>query len=144
LIDTDANTPDIQPECQVVDRTECERGTNGCPDTGYNETSLDECKLPSGGNIDPNNAKPDPNKYPNLPDHNPQLDQVPDSARSCWYLWYDNDPVLGCPNAPDHQRISALRPRNTVAPAGTRLAMKCLTCAKPAGQTCPPVTLKKP
>jgi hypothetical protein len=59
---------------------------------------------------------------------NPQINNVPDSARPCWYLYYDGNPVTGCPDAPNYQRITALRKTGQTAPAGTLLSMKCLTC----------------
>jgi len=125
LIDTDPNTPDTQPQCQVTDRTSCDTpGQGDCPVVGYKETSLIEC-------VDGSN-KP-------LSPANPNLGSVPndDAHRPCWYLVYDADPASGCPAAPDHQRITALRKDDAKAPAGTRLAMKCLTCAKADGICAP-------
>ncbi|MGO9290693.1 MAG: hypothetical protein ACLQIJ_18330, partial [Polyangia bacterium] len=50
-------------------------------------------------------------------------------ARPCWYLLYDSDPTTGCPNTYMNQRITALRPSTQPqAPAGTLLALTCLTC----------------
>ena len=114
LVDTDPSTPGIQPGCQVVDKLPCTLGANGCLATGYAETPLPEC-------IDPTLGFP-------LNPADPQLNNIPDSARPCWYLDYDLSPVTGCPNAPNGQRITALRPTGTVAPAGTLLALTCLTC----------------
>jgi len=117
LLDTDPNTPGIQPECQVVDEIACD--TPGattaqglCLATGYAENSLPECM---------NGTDP-------LDPTNPQINNVPDSARPCWYLYYDGNPVTGCPDAPNYQRITALRKTGQTAPAGTLLSMKCLTC----------------
>jgi len=127
LIDTDPNTPGTQPQCQVFDRTSCDTpGTEDCPQTGYTDTSLIECKEGSGNPLDP---------------YAPGLGSVAndDTHRPCWYLVYDNDPNTGCPAAPINQKIAALRKDNSKAPAGTRLAMKCLTCAKADGN-CPPWT----
>ncbi|MGB8298622.1 MAG: hypothetical protein WCG85_24615 [Polyangia bacterium] len=121
LIDTDPNTPGVQPECQVNDQVPCDTpGKNGCLDSGYQETPMHECKDSNGNLIDP--ATPDPNSVPDT-----------DSARPCWYLSYDNT-ALGCQKAFNGQRISALRRTGTVAKPGTNLAMKCLTC--PNADTC--------
>jgi hypothetical protein len=123
LIDTDPNWPGVQPECQVLDRISCDTPNVGnCLSSGYEEKSLLECM---------DGAHP-------LDATTPNLNAIPDSARPCWYLTYDKT-AAGCATAPDGQRILALRRSGTVAPAGTLLAMKCLTCAKPAGQTCPVV-----
>ena len=125
LIDTDPNTPGVQPECQVTDRQPCAQpGKGSCLQSAYTETPLSEC-------IDPTTEHP-------LDPTNPQLNNVPNSGRDCWYLYYDPNPVTGCPNAYKNQRIAALRKTGTQAPAGTLLSMKCLTCAR-ADQTCPPL-----
>jgi hypothetical protein len=120
LIDTDPVTADIQPECQVVDKISCDTpGTGDCLISGYQEKSLPEC-MNGGVPLDP---------------ASPNLNSIPDSARPCWYLNYDKTQA-GCPTAPNGQRILALRKTGTVAPAGTLLAMKCLTCARTDGN-CP-------
>jgi hypothetical protein len=121
LIDTDPNTKEVQPDCQVVDRTLCDVGTPGCLGAGYTENHLPECKDGSGNPL-----------YPPSPD----LNSVPDSARPCWYLVYNTDPKTGCPNAPNGQTIAALRPNGVKAPAGTSLVSQCLTCSRPDGN-CP-------
>jgi hypothetical protein len=120
LIDTDPNTPGLQPECRVNDQVPCSPpGKDGCLENGYRETPMPECKDSNGNLIDP--TTPDPNS-------------VPDSARDCWYLSYDKT-ALGCATAGfNGQRISALRKSGTVAAPGTNLAMKCLTC--PNADTC--------
>jgi hypothetical protein len=133
LIDTQPNPISggpIQPECQVTDKIPCDSpGTNGCLASSYIENPLPECRDPTSGlPFDPTTTSPT----------SAQLDVVPDSARPCWYLYYDPDPVSGCPDAYNHQRITALRPSGTQAPAGTVLAMKCLTCAR-ADQACSPL-----
>ncbi|HEX7597844.1 MAG TPA: hypothetical protein VF518_06490 [Polyangia bacterium] len=58
---------------------------------------------------------------------------MPQSSRPCWYLVYDTNSVSGCPNTYLGQKISALRKTGQVAPAGTLLSMKCLTCAQTGG-----------
>jgi hypothetical protein len=128
LIDTDASTPNVvEPECQVLDRISCDKpNVDRCLSSGYEENRLLEC-------IDPNTQRP---LIPANATSAQELNKIPDSSRPCWYLAYDKTPT-GCPEAPNGQRILALRPSGTVAPAGTLLAMKCLTCAKPAGETCP-------
>ena len=125
LIDTDPITPGTQPECQVVDRISCD--TPGattpqglCLTSGYVENPLPECM---NGTVPLTPTKPETNN-------------VPDSARPCWYLYYDTSPTTGCPNAYLGQRITALRKTNQTAPAGTLLSMKCLTCAR-SDQKCP-------
>jgi hypothetical protein len=125
LIDTDPSTPDVvEPECQVVDEVACSTPGGSCETDGYIKTTLPEC-------IDPTTGRP-------LDPTTPQLNNIPntDAARPCWYLYYDPNPTTGCPNAYKNQRITALRVNGTTAPAGTLLAMKCLTCAS-ADQTCP-------
>jgi hypothetical protein len=115
LIDTDPTVAGVQPECQVVDKTLCNTpGLGTCLAEGYQENPLPEC-------IDPTTQLP-------LDPTNPALTDIPDSARPCWYLYYTMDPVTGCPNAPNGQRITALRRAGTQAPADTLLALTCLTC----------------
>jgi hypothetical protein len=115
LVDTDPSTPDIQPECQAVDRIPCDTpGTPPCLLSGYEEYPRAEC-------IDPTTGLP-------LDPTNPQVGDVPDSVRPCWYLYNDPDPNTGCPDTYQHQRITVLRKTGEIAPPGTMLAMKCLTC----------------
>jgi len=64
------------------------------------------------------------------------LNTISQDQRPCWYLSYDHSDT-GCPLSPNGQRISALRKTGTVAPPGTMLTMKCLTCATPPDQPCP-------
>jgi hypothetical protein len=115
LVDTNSAAPGIQPECQVNDRVPCDTpGVGPCLQTGYVETSRPECMDTSTGlPLDP---------------ANPAIDNIPDTARPCWYLYYDPDPNRGCPSGYMHQRVTVLRPRGTNAPAGTVLDLKCLTC----------------
>jgi hypothetical protein len=116
----------VQPECQVTDRIACDTpGQGKCLVTGYQENPLPEC-------IDKTVNPPAP-----LNPVNPALGNIPDSARPCWYLYYDKSPT-GCPTSYLGQRITALRKSGTTAPAGTLLGMQCLTCAK-ATQDCPPL-----
>jgi hypothetical protein len=115
LVDGDPSTPGVQPECQVIDKIAC--GTPGnppnCLASGYEEYSRPEC-------IDPTTGLP-------LDPTSPPRDNVPDSARPCWYLYYDAS-VAGCPDTYNNQRITVLRPSGQTAPPGTLLAMKCFTC----------------
>ena len=136
LMDTDLSTSGIQPECQASERTPCDSpGVGDCPASGYTEQALLECKDGQGKPLDPSSL--DPTQLLNT---QAQIDSVlatvsPDS-RPCWYLSYNTDPVVGCPKEFGGQRISVLRKTGAIAPAGTTLEMKCLTC--PAGdQTCP-------
>jgi len=124
LIDTNPNAPGVQPECQVVYDSGCTTpGQNGCLTTGYSQETLTEC-------IDPTTQLP-------LDPTNPLLANVPDSARPCWYLYYDADRTTGCPNAFMNQRITVLRPSTApLAPPGTLLALTCLTCPA-SDQICP-------
>jgi len=126
LADTDPNTPGIQPECLVVDELACSV-PGGCSINGYQQNTLSECADIEGGtSIGPLNPA------------NPQISNVPDGERPCWYLWYDTDPVTGCSGAPNGQRISVLRPTGSVAPAGSELVVKCQTCpASNPGCTAP-------
>ena len=113
LADTNTTTPGIQPDCQVVEKIACDMpGTGGCMPTGYMESPLSEC-MDAGPPLDP---------------ANPQINNIPDSVRPCWYLSYDTAPSTGCSRAPNGQKISALRPTGTVAPAGSLLALTCVTC----------------
>jgi hypothetical protein len=123
LIDTDPSTPGIQPDCQATDRIPCDiPGAGGCLQSGYEEHLRAEC-------IDPTTGLP-------LDPTNPQLDDIPDAARPCWYLYYDANPNKGCPDVYMNQRITVLRPQGTSAPAGTVLDLKCLTCPSADGN-CP-------
>jgi hypothetical protein len=119
LRDTDPNTPGIQRECLVRDDFLCSTpGAGGCLATGYQEHYLSECMDIAGAPAS------------NLPLNpaNPQINNVPDGERPCWYMWYDADPVTGCSGAPNGQRISVLRPTGSVAPAGSLLVVNCQTC----------------
>jgi hypothetical protein len=133
LIDIQPRVPDggtpgpLQPECQAIDHQPCGDG-NGC----YTDTPILECKDGQGMPLDPNLLDPAPL---NGPARTPQqitavLNTVSEDQRPCWYLAYDHS-TTGCPLAPKGQRISALRKAGTVAPAGTQLLMKCLTCSNP-------------
>ena len=107
LTDAAPNTPGLQPHCEAVDRVPClTPGQDGCLDDGYKDTPIPECKDGQGNLLDP---------------ASPQLDSVSEGSRPCWYFSYD----ATCANG---QKISALRPTGTVAPAGTFLAMTCQTC----------------
>jgi hypothetical protein len=134
LIDIQPRVPDggtigpLQPECQAIDEQPCTDVNNGC----YTDTPILECKDGQGKSLDPASLDP---ATPNGPTRNPQqikaaLDTVSPDQRPCWYLSYDNSDT-GCPLAPKGQRISVLRKAGTVAPAGTQLLVKCLTCSNP-------------
>jgi len=115
LMDTDSTTSGIQPSCQVTERIACDTpGTANCLPTGYADNPRPEC-------IDPTAGLP-------LDPANPKTVNVPDSARPCWYLHYDMDPVAGCTDAPNGQRITVLHKSGQTAPEGTLLALSCLTC----------------
>jgi hypothetical protein len=131
LIDIQPRVPDgqtpgpIQPECQAIDHQPCGDG-NGC----YTDTSILECKDSQGKPLDPNLLDPAP---PKGTAHTPQqitavLDTISQDQRPCWYLSYDHGDT-GCPAAPKGQRISALRKTGVLAPPGTELQVKCLTCS---------------
>ena len=102
LLDTDPTTPGVQPECQAM------------LVMGSTQTPLPEC-------MDPNSQLP-------LDPTNPQTTNVPDTARPCWYLYYDPDPIDGCLNTYMNQRITLLLSTGQTGPAGTSLHMSCLTC----------------
>ena len=102
LLDTDPTTPGVQPECQAL------------LVMGSTQTPLPEC-------LDPNSQLP-------LDPTNPQTTNVPDTARPCWYLYYDPNPTTGCPNTYMNQRITFLLSTGQIPPAGTSLHMTCLTC----------------
>jgi hypothetical protein len=123
----------LQPECQAIDHQPCGDG-NGC----YTDTPILECKDSQGKPLDPNLLDPGSPARPGY--SRTQIDAVLNTIsqdqRPCWYLSYDRSDT-GCPLAPNGQRISALRKTGTVAPPGTMLAMKCLTCTTPLDQPCP-------
>jgi hypothetical protein len=107
LTDADPSTSGLQPHCEVVDSIPCGMpGQNGCLATGFTDVPMPECKDSQGNLVDP---------------ASPQIDSVSEDSRPCWYFSYDTT----CANG---QKISALRPTGTVAPAGTFLAMTCQTC----------------
>jgi hypothetical protein len=131
LIDTVSSTPGIQADCQVRDRGPCSTpGTNGCSTTGYKEAFLPECKDAQGSPLDP--ASLDPGAASQPLHTQAQIDAVlatvSENSRPCWYLSYDNS-ASGCATAYNGQRISVLWPTGTVPPAGSILAINCLTCA---------------
>jgi hypothetical protein len=137
LIDTDSSTPKItEPECVVFDRSPCiHPGVAPCLQTSYTETKLAECKDAQGKILDPSSLDPSGAGGQAAVDN--ILAGISDASRPCWYLSYDNT-TLGCKNVSyNGQRISALRPTGTVAPAGTFLGMQCLTCASADQKCCP-------
>jgi hypothetical protein len=118
LIDTNPGNGKLDPECQVQDRIPCDKpGEGKCFQNGYEQQTLVECKDSAGNALDPSTAKNN-------------LTKIAEDKRPCWYLSYDPDKIVGCPDAFQNQKISALRKSGTVAPPGTLLAMKCLTCPK--------------
>jgi hypothetical protein len=125
LIDTDPNTPEIEPDCQVFYQTPCTTlGTGYCQQTGWAVKPLSECKDAQGKILDPASLDPslsDQQTVDNL------LANISQDSRPCWYLSYDNT-ALGCRNVSyKGQEISALRPSGSVAAPGTILAVTCLT-----------------
>ena len=133
LIDIQPSVPDggipgpLQPECQATDHQPCGDG-NGC----YNDTSILECKDSQGKPLDPNLLDPGTAAQPlhSRTQIDAVLNTISQDQRPCWYLSYDHSDT-GCPAAPNGQRISALRKTGTVAPPGTELQVKCLTCSNP-------------
>jgi hypothetical protein len=127
LIDADPGLDGVQPECRVIDWVSCDSSDPSCLSDGFKKNKIPQC-LVNGAPLDPTN---------------PDKKAIDDSARPCWYLVYDGNEDTGCPNAFKHQRISALRPGDGVAPPGTLLQMQCLTCASPPNDkgesTCPAV-----
>jgi hypothetical protein len=131
LIDIQPSVPDggipgpLQPECQATDHQPCGDG-NGC----YNDTSILECKDSQGKPLDPNLLDPGTAAQPlhSRTQIDAVLNTISQDQRPCWYLSYDHSDT-GCPAAPNGQRISALRKTGTVAPPGTELQVKCLTCS---------------
>ncbi len=115
LIDTDPSTPEIDPECQVIEQIRCETpGQGTCRRNGYQEQSFPQCTDSQGSRLDP---------------ADPQLDSVPEDGRPCWYLFYDTS-AAGCMNAPNGARILVLRKPGTIAPLGSLLRIACLTCPR--------------
>ena len=113
LIDIDPSTPEIDPECQVIEQIQCETpGQGTCRRSGYQEQSFPECKDSHGSRLDP---------------PNPQVESVPEDNRPCWYLGYD---VMSasCPISFRGQRIHVLRKPGTIPPPGSLLTVKCFTC----------------
>ena len=130
LIDADPNTPGTQPTCQVLERMPCDNTTaGGCPDSGYNETPLPECEDSQGMPLDPASLDPGTTDSPlhSRAEIDAVLATVSEDQRPCWYLAYDHSDV-GCPNAYNGQTISVLRKTGAVAPTGTIVEGKCLTC----------------
>ncbi|MGB8297423.1 MAG: hypothetical protein WCG85_18505 [Polyangia bacterium] len=118
LMDADPNTPGVQPACQVSDEIPCDRpGVGGCQNSGYQRNALYQCVDIEGATA----SGP-------LNPANPQIDNVPDDERPCWYLSYDTDPNTGCAAAPNGQKFSVLRPKGTAAPLGANLEVTCQTC----------------
>ena len=113
LIDTDPSTPELDPECQVIEHVPCETpGQGTCRPSGYQEQSVPECRDSQGSRLD---------------SANPQMESVPDDSRPCWLLSYDRSPT-GCPDSPNGQGIYILRKLAHIAPAGSLLTVRCLTC----------------
>jgi hypothetical protein len=140
LIDIQPSVPNggtpgpIQPECQAIDHQPCGNG-NGC----YNDTSILECKDSQGLPLNPTLLDPAPlqGAAPTPQQITAVLDTISQDQRPCWYLSYDHSNT-GCPSAPNGQRISALRKTGQLAPPGTELEVKCLTCSNADPNTpCP-------
>jgi hypothetical protein len=130
LIDADPNMPGTQPNCQALERMPCDSAiAGGCPGNGYNETPLLECKDSQGMPLDPTSLDPGTTDSPlhYRAEIDAVLATVSEDQRPCWYLSYDHSD-MGCPTAPNGQRISALRKSGTVAPPGSILSMTCWTC----------------
>jgi len=123
LMDREPNVSGIQPDClEVLDEFPCaEPGVGPCLEAGYAAAAIYECGAMQSDASGITYGQP-------LNPANPQIDNIPDAERPCWYLSYDTDPITGCPHAPNGQRISVLRRTGTVAPAGSYLAMTCQTC----------------
>jgi hypothetical protein len=137
LIDTDPTTPVTEPECQAVERVPCtEVYKDGCLESLFTETRLNECKDSNGNILDPSGL--DPSVVGQAQVDATLTASISEPSRPCWYLSYDSSPATGCPNAFKNQRISVLRPMGTVAPPGTMLALQCLTCAL-TDAICPPL-----
>ena len=123
LIDADPSTPGTQPTCQVLERMPCDSTTaGGCPDSGYNETPLPECKDSQGMPLDPASLDPSAQQIQDV------LATVSEDQRPCWYLAYDDHGWTLCSEAPFGQTIFVLRKTGAVAPTGTTVEGKCLTC----------------
>ena len=113
LVDTDPSTPEIDPECQVIEQIQCEMpGQANCLPSGYQEQSFPQCRDSLGSHLDP---------------ANPQMESVPDDNRPCWYLGYDTT-TMGCPASPNGARVFVLRKPGHIAPPGSLLRIACLTC----------------
>ena len=124
LIDADPSTPGTQPTCQALERMPCDSTTpGGCPANGYNETVLLQCKDSQGMPLDP--ASLDPASY-TMTQINAVFATVSEDQRPCWCLAYD---YMGCPTAFNGQTIAVLRRTGAVAPTGTTVEAKCLTCS---------------
>jgi hypothetical protein len=124
LIDTDPNTPGVQPECQVVHRSPCTTvGTNGCLDTGWVESRLPECRDSQGKTLDPASLNTVLYSQTQL---DAVLASVSEDSRPCWYLAYDSGPA-GCAPSYNGQRISYLPASGTVVHPGALLMAECLT-----------------
>jgi hypothetical protein len=114
LVDNNASSAGVQPDCQATLRTPCENpGQGACLAAGYQESPILECK--------------DVSDRP-LSSQNPQLNMIPESSRPCWYFSYDLDSVTGCPNAFRGQKIMVLAPTGQTAAPGTMLGLSCLIC----------------
>ena len=127
LIDTDPNTPEIEPDCQVYYQSPCTTlGMGYCQQTGWAVKPLSECKDAQGKILDP--ASLDPSGAGGQAAVDALLaNSISQDSRPCWYLSYDNT-ALGCRNVSyNGQRISALRPSGSVAAPGTLLVVTCLT-----------------
>ena len=131
MIDTNSKTAITEPECQVQERTPCDTpGAGNCLASGFTQARLPECMDSLGHILDPASLDPGTTDSPlhSRAEIDALLATVSEDQRPCWYLSYDHSDT-GCATAPKGQRISALRKTGTVAPPGTEIVGKCLTCS---------------
>jgi hypothetical protein len=124
LIDTDPNTPEIEPDCQVFYQSPCDTlGIAGCQQTGWATRPLSECKDAQGKILDPASLEHSVYSQAQI---DAVLATVSENLRPCWYISYDNS-FLGCAASYDGQRISYLPTSGIVAHPGALLVAECLT-----------------
>lgn len=125
LIDSDPNTPDIQPDCQVSMMIAGDE-SGACGGEPAHEVSIPECAdVATGLPVNPANPRP-------------QLDSIPEDRRPCWYFLHDRDDNTGCPRAFEYQKIAFLLRPDQIPPPGATWTATCWisSCPPVNGQRC--------
>jgi hypothetical protein len=118
LVDGDPNTPDTQPDCQVSMMIPGD-DSGDCGGEPEHEVAVPECTDGvTGAPVNPQDPRA-------------QLAAIPESLRPCWYLIHDSNPLVGCPDAFENQRLALLFKAGQSPPQGGTWSLTCRTEISP-------------